>query len=383
MTQISNQQSTFKSLQSSVSNLQPVLFSPAAVTLLVLTLVVASVIHSAGGDPLALARLGTRFSQADLNGSEGYDGQFVYYIARNPNPESVAPLLDAPAYRYQRILLPLLARWLAWGNLGAIPWILAGLGIISQTAGTWVVSRLLAGWGVNRWYAIVYGLWVGFVLAVRLDLPEPLAYALVAGAILATLRGRPGLGWLLYGLALFAKEVTVLFVVAQLIDDLFQRRWRSALGLIVVALVPYALFQVWLWSAFGQLGIGSGGAMATPFELLPLMGLWRIGAYSIVYLLAMLVVIGPSIVFPALWGVWISVRMWLIGNRNVIVLALFINALVIPFLPFSTFREPGGVLRFACGLVLAVLLFAGRYNMRRVLNYSLFWLVLNVFVFKA
>jgi len=383
MTHIINHQSSSKYLQSSISKLQPALLSPAILTLLVLTLVVVAVIHSASGDPLALARLGTRFSQGDLNGSEGYDGQFVYYIARDPNPASVAPFLDAPAYRYQRILLPLLARWLALGNLWAIPWVLAGLGIISQTAGTWVVSRLLSGWGVNRWYAIVYGLWVGFVLAVRLDLPEPLAYALVAGAILATLRGRPGLGWLLYGLALFAKEVTVLFIAAQLIDNLYQRRWRSALGLVVVALVPYTLFQTWLWGAFGQLGIGSGGAMATPFELVPFMGLWRIGAYSLVYLLAMLVVIGTSIAFPALWGVWESVRMWLTGNRIVIVLALFINALVIPFLPFSTFREPGGVLRFACGLVLAVLLLAGKYNMKRVLNYSLFWLVLNVFVFKA
>jgi hypothetical protein len=383
MTQTDNSQSSTKNLQSSISRLQFVFVSPAAFTFLALLLFVTVVIHSAGGDPLALARLGTRFSQGDLNGSEGYDGQFVYYIARNPNPESVAPLLDAPAYRYQRILLPLLARWLALGNLGAIPWILAVLGIISQTAGTWTVSRLLSGWGVSRWYAMVYGLWVGFVLAVRLDLPEPLAYALVAGAILATLRGRSGLGWLLYGLALFAKEVTVLFIAAQLIDNLYQRRWRSALGLVLVALVPYVLFQAWLWSAFGQLGIGSGGAMATPFELFPFMGLWRIGVYSLMYLLAILVVIGPSIAFPALWGVWKSVRMWFTDNRNVIVLALFINALVIPFLPFSTFREPGGVLRFACGLVLAVLLFAGKYNMKRVLNYSIFWLVLNVFVFKA
>jgi hypothetical protein len=383
MTQVSHPLSWIKNFQSSIINRQSIFISPAGLTFLILSVFITLVILTAGGDPLALARLGSHFSQGDPNGTEGYDGQFVYYIARNPQPAEVAPFLDAPAYRYQRILLPLMARWLALGNLAAIPWILAGLGILSQTAGTWAVGRLLTGWGISRWYAMVYGLWVGFVLAVRLDLPEPLAYALVAGAILATVRGRPRIGWLLYGMALFAKEVTLLFIAAQLIEDLYQRRWRSVTGMILVAVVPYCLFQIWLWSAFGQWGINSGGAMATSFELLPFMGLLRIFSFSSVYFFAMLIVFGPAVVFPALWGVWKSGMMWFSGHRNMIVLALFINGLLIPFIPFSTFREPGGILRFACGLVLAVLLFAGKYNIRRVLNYSLFWLVLNVFVVKS
>jgi hypothetical protein len=66
----------------------------------------------------------------------------------------------------------------------------------------------------------------------------------------------------------------------------------------------------------------------------------------------------------------------------VIVLGLFINALIILFLPYSTFRETGGVLRFACGLVLAVLLFSARYRQKRALNYSVLWIVLNVFLLK-
>jgi hypothetical protein len=50
-----------------------------------------------------------------------------------------------------------------------------------------------------------------------------------------------------------------------------------------------------------------------------------------------------------------------------------LNAGVIVFLPFSTFREPFGLVRLATGLVLAVILFASTYGIRRVLNYSLFW----------
>lgn len=361
---------------------------PALLVLAVMVLVVAGVIHSAGGDPLALARLGTRFSQGDPNGTAGYDGQFVYYIARELRPESVAPLLDAPAYRYQRILLPLLARIFSFGSLGLLPWALAILGILSQAAGTWLLGELLAGWGVSRWYALSYGLWAGFTLAVRLDLPEALAYALVAAALLATIRGRPQVGWAFYGLALFSKEVVIPFLAAQLLADLVQRRWRNAAGLALVGVLPYLVFQAWLWWVFGQLGIGSGGEMATPFELVPFMGFLRIASYSPVYFASMLVVFGPAIIFPAIWGIWIAVKQGFskqgFSNEiNVVVLALLFNALVIVFLPFSTFRETGGLLRFACGLAMAILLFAGRFRLLKALNLSFFWLVLNLFLLKS
>jgi hypothetical protein len=355
---------------------------PALVILLVGLLVVAIAVWRLGGDPLGLARIGTRFSERDPNGTEGYDGQFIYYIAADPDPQRVALHLDVPAYRYQRILLPLLARALALGNQNAIPWTLALLGVLSLAGGTWAVSELLHTWGVSRWYAPVYGLWSGFLLALVVDLPEPLAYGLAAGALLAETRGRKPLAWMLLGLALFAKEVTMLFLVALMLVYLNERRWKDAAGLALIGLFPFVLFQAWLWATFGEPGIGSGGAMSTPFEIIPFMGLLRIGGYSLVYLLAMLAVFGPAVIFPALWGAWRATRQWLGGERNIIVAGLFFNALVIAFTPFSTFRETGGMLRFASGLVLALLLFAGRYRITRALNYSIFWIVLNVFLLK-
>jgi hypothetical protein len=112
------------------------------------------------------------------------------------------------------------------------------------------------------------------------------------------------------------------------------------------------------------------------------MGLLRIGQESLAYLLAMAVVFVPTVVIPSLWGIWGSARRWLVGDKNLIVASLFFNALVIAFVPFSTFRETGGIIRFATGLMLALVLFAGRYQHKRVLNYSLFWVVLNVFLIK-
>lgn len=334
------------------------------------------------GSPLALARLGTQFSQLDPMGTEGYDGQFVYYIALDPCPEVVLPYLDAPAYRYQRILMPLAARLLALRRSDLIPWAMIVINIASLTAGTAAVGALLIGWGVSSWYALVYGLWAGFTLALIVDLPEPLAYGLVVGGVLALERGRRFLAWVLFGLAAFARETTVIFTVAALAAYLAQRDWRDFFGMGSISLLPYATFQIWLWSIFGQPGIGSGGAMATPFEIIPFMGLLRIGQYSLAYLAAMTVVFGPAVVLPSIWGVIMAGRKWAYGERAFLAAALFLNAAVIAFTPFSTFRETGGMIRFATGLIVALVLYASCYGHRRVLNYSILLVVLNVFLVK-
>lgn len=359
------------------------LISPTAVTLLAAALLAAVAILLAEGDALALARLGSRFAQGDPQGEPGYDGQFVYYMSRDLDPQRVQAYLDVPAYRYQRILLPGLARLFSLGNLAAIPWILVILGVVSLVGGTWAVQELLAGWGVSRWYALVYGLWAGFLLAVIVDLPEPLAYGLAAAGLLARERGRSLAAWLLLGLAPFAKEVAWIFGMAVGLAALFGRRWREAAGVLFFAGLPYLLFQGWLWLTFGRPGLGSGGDMATPFEWLPFMGLLRIGAYSPLYLVAMLVVFGPTVLWPAIWGMIKGMQNLGAGRTgDPLVWGLLLNSLAIAFLPFSSFRETGAILRLACGLVLAVLLFAGSQRQRRVLNVCAFWLVLNVFLLK-
>lgn len=358
-------------------------FLPALVVFLLASLLVGVILIQVDGDAMYFVRSGSYYSQGDPNGERGYDGQFVFYIAREPAPHLVAPLLDVPAYRYQRILMPMLARCLSFGNPALIPWILLLIGLISLGAVTWAVAVYLVEMKVSAWYALVLGLYPGLLLALIVDLPEPLAYALAAWGMLWLLKGKKWLAWLSLGLAVFAKEVMLIFVAAAFLDYLFRTDYKSALGLAVLAGLPFALFQVWLFYQFGSLGIGSGGDMATSFEWIPFMGLFRIAESSFTYFLAMLLVFGPFIIWPALWGLWVSLKAWLQPDRNVIVLALILTGLSILFMPFSTFRETGGLLRYTVGLVLMILYFAGRYQKARVLNYSVFWLVLNVFLLKG
>jgi hypothetical protein len=160
------------------------------------------------------------------------------------------------------------------------------------------------------------------------------------------------------------------------------RGWHSALLFGVIAAGPFLLWQGVLWLWLGQPGIGSGGAGATPFELIPFGGLLRTAeaGWKVFALFALIML--PLAVLPSLWSLWASVRDIYRHQWHPRTFALLTNALVIPFLPFSTFREPLAMLRFLSPLVAMVVLFGGSKRSRRVLMYSLLWLASAVFLLK-
>jgi hypothetical protein len=329
-----------------------------------------------GWNPIGLAELGTRFSQGGPTGSEGYDGQFTYYIAVDPDPRSVQEKLDVPAYRFQRILLPILGRFLGGFDPVGIAWAFLAINLVAHAIGTWAVAQFLLSYGYNPWFALIYGLWVGLVAGVGLHLHEPLAYSFVAVGFLARRKERYLLGACLLGLALFSKETALVFWGAVLLADILSRkRWSSVAGLVVGGLA-FAGWQIWLWRVFGSPGLGSGGEMATAFEWLPFMGFFRIGLVSWSVLGLFFVIFGPTIILPTLWGVVTAARALVREWRRDEVWVLLLNSLAIVFLPFSTFREPLGLLRFASGLVLAVVIFAASRGMKKVLNYGILWIPL-------
>jgi len=345
---------------------------------------VAYVLAQNDGDPLALVTLGTQFSEgvpADQDGSEGYDGQFVYYIARDPS--SAAQYIDAPAYRFQRILLPALGMALSFGQASLIPFALLIVNLISLAAGTALLERLLVERGVSRWYAIGYGLALGTFGAVRLSLPEPLAYALALGGVALALRDRWLLSAALFALAGLAKETTFIVAAGIGVYLLYRRQWRDALIFGVVSLLPFIIWQWILVQHFGEMGIGSGGAMATPFEIVPFMGVIRIltegGAAVFGALMAILL---PFVLIPTLWALY---RVWRdIRSREFTIYTalLAVTALIMLFVPFSTYREPIGILRFIVGLQTAVILYAAHKRDARVLRNSTLWMLTALFGFS-
>jgi hypothetical protein len=349
------------------------------------------VVAAHGGDPMALATVGTRYSQGDPNGSEGYDGQFAYYIARDPL--NGWQQCDVPAYRYQRILYPLLARVLALGQENLIPYALPLINLIALGLGTWLTEQILVRYRMSRWYALTYGLYAGQLMSVRLDLNEPLAHALIQAAILAAERARwserstadgSGVAWatLFFALAALAKETTLVYVGGYLLFLLARRHWKRLGGLALGVGLPFLAWQAVLWAWLGSLGVGSGGAGATGWELLPFRGLWSVGEIDLRVLGMLALVMVPLAVIPSLLSLWAAGRDLWRGKWHPFTTMLLANALATVFLPQSTFREYLAMLRLTTGLVTSTILYGAARRSKRILNYTLLWLASLVFLTK-
>src|SRR3984893_1910126 len=108
---------------------------------------------------LYYVHIGPRFVLHDPDAKAGYDGQFYYQIARDPL--HAAPFLDKPAYRYQRIVYPLLVAILSVGQAKLIPYMLLLVNFVSIVLGTEVFARLLIKKNLSPWYSLAFGLYFG------------------------------------------------------------------------------------------------------------------------------------------------------------------------------------------------------------------------------
>ncbi len=322
-------------------------------------------------DPKYFALIGTRYDPGLPGGRPGYDGQFAYQIARDP--ANGWTKTDVPAYRYQRIVYPMLARVLALGSADLVPWTLIVVNIAALTAGVWLTEEILRHFGVSRWYALIYGLSAGTLMSVRLDLTEPLAYALAQGGVLLALKERWRGAAALLAVAALTKEMTLAVALGIGLVYVFRRQWQQSLTFGAIVLMPFFTWQLVLWRWFGQPGLGSGGALATPFELVPLRGLWSLAFVDGRVFLLLAAIMIPLAVIPALVSVWATIRQLWRHFVDIPTLVLLLNALLVLITPQSTFREPLAMARYIVGLMAAVLTYAASRRSTRALNYAWLW----------
>jgi hypothetical protein len=358
-------------------------FQPWSVTLMVGLVYLLVILFLHGGNPLTWIVLPEPPSEANPSGTTGYDGQFTYAIALNVADSP--PLLDVPAYRLQRILLPVLAGLLSFGQPALVPWAIALINLASLAAGVWCLQTLLRDEKISPWFSLVYGLFPGVLMAARLSLNEPLAYGLVLAAVLSERRGRAWWSAMLLALASLAKETTLAFVLGYMLWMALHRRWRDLIRLGGAAWGVFLAWQAILYLWLGQIGIGSGGRFGTPFELVPYGGLWRIywDTGSLRILLVFAAVLIPTAVFPSIWGIVHGIRDLVRRSWHPYSALLLANAAVIMITPYSTFRELFAMQRFMAGLVISVLLYSAHTRRLRMLLYSVIWLTTLVMVISG
>lgn len=356
------------------SRLRLAKFQPWMLAAMVCFIYIISIYALNDSDPLTFVYLSQEPSADHPEGVTGYDGQFTYAIAIDPLNSTAK--LDNPAYRLQRILLPILANILSLGQQNAVPWVILTINCLAYLATIIMLGKLLTSENASGWWVLILGLSAGMLMPVRLGLTEPLAYALVTAAILLEKNKRDGWSAALFGLAGLAKEQTLIFVIGYMLWFAYQRQWRNILSFGLLSFAPYALWQGVLFFWLGEVGFGSGGYMSTPFELIPYMGFWRIyfDTGSAKAFLIFGAVLFPVVVLPSIWGIIRVISDFVKGYFHPFSFMLLVNAAVIAIMPFSTFRELLGITRVIPGLVIAWLLYASHFRRDRMLRYSLIWL---------
>lgn len=309
----------------------------------------------------------------DPDNLPGYDGQYCYYIA--VDPAHAAAYMDWPAYRYSRILYPMLARLLALGQPQAIPLALIVINWLALGGGTLAVAAWLKRHGCTPWLALLYGCSTGLFIALQGDLTEPLAYALVALAIyLFDFGGRRRVLWsgLAFALAILSRETTAVFAAlyglallvgstpdeagsasspSGVIAELRRRiaaHWSSAALLLAVAFVPFALYKVFLLFWLGSVGVPD----AVRLDIVPFHGLLAYWPLPGPLLIEVDSVVLPALVCAAM-GLWaLSRHMW-----RVEIWALLANiVLFVVLLPKASYINLDASARITTGIVLAALL---------------------------
>jgi hypothetical protein len=288
--------------------------------------------------------------RAEARRKFGYDGQFFLYIALDPI--GARPYIDEPPYRYARIVYPLLARATALGRPDAVTWTLFGLGLLAVGAGTYLLARFLAARGASPWYALLFGLTPGLQMAVNRDLAEPLAYALVAGGLLAfgAARSRLVLAGVLFGLAGLTRETTLLFPLAFALclslgwgTEMRRRDIRGAALLTLLALGPYLLLRGGLWIWLGALQTDREPRL----EVVPFRGILENWPLDRVELEQLYAVVAPSLL--ALAAIALTTR-----RLTPVFVALLANVLgLVVFLPEPSYAEIVASSRIALGVVVA------------------------------
>jgi hypothetical protein len=218
--------------------------------------------------------------QAEAIAPIGYDGQFYYYMARDPAVIGACAraeygcALDASPLREERILYPMTARLVALGDPGAIHVALFAIDFVSIVLTALLVGRMCVEAGASRWLGVAAGLFCGELLALLHDLADPYGVLWAVLAVYLLRKNRPLWCGLAVGAALLTREQLVIALPLLALPWVVRREWRRALAFAVPALAPFLAWQAILRALFGQWGL-TGSVTTTRGLRLPFLGLWE------------------------------------------------------------------------------------------------------------
>jgi hypothetical protein len=184
--------------------------------------------------------------------SQGYDGQFYYYVSHDPFLKGeFLQYVDNSPLRWRRILLPALAHVMAFGRADLIAPAYIGIVLASVFAGSWWLSRLCQSASCSPFWGVCFLM----VPAVATSLDRMTVDSLLAALCVAfAYYGVHRPSWRIYPVLLLAplvRETGLVLPVAFSLFCIFHRRFKEAvLGMaMAVPWLGWTIFiHVRLWS---------------------------------------------------------------------------------------------------------------------------------------
>lgn len=210
----------------------------------------------------------------------GYDGQFYFYMAENPDVILACTHIayhcpiDANPEREQRILYPMTARLLSLDNSELLHLVLFLIDFGAILITVFLVGVLCAAAGASRWLSVAVGIFSGEVMGLLRDLSEPYAVMWSVLAVYFLRKNRPLWCAVAVAAAVLTREQLVLVLPLLGLPLLAEHRWRQALLFTVISLGPFFAWQLILHRLFGRWGL-AGSFADTRGLRLPFQALWE------------------------------------------------------------------------------------------------------------
>ncbi|MFI5282717.1 MAG: hypothetical protein ACHQ0J_06250 [Candidatus Dormibacterales bacterium] len=211
------------------------------------------------------------------DGEIGFDGQFMFFIGIDP--VNARYYVDYPAYRYTRILYPILAGTLGLHQPDLVADALIAVNLAMIALGVCVLGAWLRRRGFSAWLAAVYGFYPGVFVTLQRDTSEIMANSLAIVAIYlfdhGPARWRLVLSAAFFSLGVLTRETTLVFAGVWGLGVLLggegelkariEANWRRFVGFVAIAAGPFLAFKVFLLVWLGSLGLG-GVLSPIPFS---------------------------------------------------------------------------------------------------------------------
>lgn len=200
-------------------------------------------------------------------GSGGYDGQYFHLLAHAPFEfPSLAPLMDRPRMRCQRILIPLAAWILAGGRQQWIDPAYFFVILMTLSAGVWWTARLAQHHGASPWWGLAFLALPASLGSIERMLVDGPLMAAMAGFLLFCETGRWRAAWMLAAAAPFVRETGLVLPAAAALVWWNRRSWMTA-ALWAAAGVPFLLWLLMLRGLPGGADFRWAGAFHSVLQL--------------------------------------------------------------------------------------------------------------------